>query len=164
MAISGLTSHPSGSQARFVKSVNEAEKNSVLPCCAYKLKVLRDGVGLGHDDYLAHPHLPVPAQRLNQADPRSGFGLNELLGRTCRAISVLALGLRVEPEDAQFLVAATGLGDARRPRDGLVARRQFQHGEAAVERGRPRIAARCSRAVSRDEMGGTSSSMPPAKT
>ena len=29
--------------------------------------------------------------------------MNELLGRTCRAISVLPLGLRVEPEDAQFL-------------------------------------------------------------
>ena len=58
--------------------------------------------------------------------------------------------LRVEPEDAQFLVAATSLGDARRPRDGLIARRQFQHGEAAVERGRPRIAAHHNGAVSID--------------
>lgn len=41
----------------------------------------------------------------------------------CRAISVSPLGLWVEPEDAQFLVAPTGLGDTRRPRDGLVARR-----------------------------------------
>src|SRR5258707_3012602 len=46
------------------------------------------------------------------------------------------LGLWVEPEDAQFLFAPAGLGDTRRPRDGLVARRQFQHGEAAIERGR----------------------------
>src|SRR5690349_24655571 len=84
---------------------------------------------------------------------RSDFGLNELLGRTCRAISVSSLGLWVEPEDAQFLVAPTGLGDTRRPRDGLVARRQFQDGEAAIERGRPRIAADCNRAVSSDEHG-----------
>jgi hypothetical protein len=65
----------------------------------------------------------------------------------------LSAVLRVEPEDAQFLVAATGLGDARRPRDGLIALQQFQHGEAAVERGRPMIAAHCNRAVSRDEYG-----------
>src|SRR5678816_2546061 len=78
---------------------------------------------------------------------------DRLLCRTCRAILVSPLGLWVEPEDAQFLVAPTGLGDTRRPRDGFVARRQFQHGEAAIERGRPRIAAHCNPAVSRDEHG-----------
>src|SRR6185312_6253392 len=69
------------------------------------------------------------------------------------AVFTLPSGLRVEPEDAQFLVAATGFGDTRRPRDGLIARRQFQHGEAAVELWRPGIAARCNGAVSRDEHG-----------
>src|SRR5258707_12228410 len=63
------------------------------------------------------------------------------------------LGLWVEAEDAEFLFAPAGLGDTRRPRDGLVARRQFQHGEAAIERGRPRITTHCNRAVSRDENG-----------
>src|ERR1043166_6528419 len=62
-------------------------------------------------------------------------------------------GLWVEPEDAQFLGAPASPGDTSRPRDGLVARRQFQHGEATVERGRPGIAAACNRAVSRDEDG-----------
>src|SRR5713101_5024957 len=69
-------------------------------------------------------------------------------GYRCPGGGVSPLGLWVEPEDAQFLVAPTGLGDTRRPRDGLVARRQFQHREAAIERGRPRIAAHCNRAVS----------------
>src|SRR3954469_17646286 len=76
-----------------------------------------------------------------------------MVARSRGAISVSPLGLWVEPEDAQFLVAPTGLGDTRRPGDGLVARRQFQHGEAAIEHGRPRIAAHCNRAVGRDEHG-----------
>src|SRR5258706_13845836 len=71
----------------------------------------------------------------------------------CELVPVSPLGLWVEPEDAQFLVAPTGLGDTRRPRNGLAARRQFQHGEAAIERGPPRIAAHCNRAVSRDQHG-----------
>src|SRR3954451_19516163 len=54
-----------------------------------------------------------------------------MVARSRGAISVSPLGLWVEPEDAQFLVAPTGLGETRRPRDGLVARKQFQHGEAA---------------------------------
>src|SRR5262249_56336307 len=69
----------------------------------------------------------------------------------CPAISVWPSGLRIEPEDAQLLIATTGLGDARSPRDSLVARRQFEHGEAAVKRGRPRIAAHCDCALSRDQ-------------
>ena len=47
--------------------------------------------------------------------------MNEVFGRTCRAISVLPSGLRGEPEDAQLLVPVTGLGDARHPRDGRLA-------------------------------------------
>ena len=73
-------------------------------------------------------------------------------------------GLRVEPEDPQLLVAAAGLRDARGPRDGLLARGQLEDGEAAVEWGRPRIAALGDRAVGRDTCGGTASSMPPPKT
>ena len=65
----------------------------------------------------------------------------------------LPSGLRVEPKDAQFLVTAAGLRDARGPRDGLLARRQFEHGEAAVERRSPRVATLGDCAVGRDERG-----------
>ena len=41
----------------------------------------------------------LAAYRLNQAAPRSGVGLNELLGRIFSAISMPPSGLRVEPED-----------------------------------------------------------------
>lgn len=61
--------------------------------------------------------------------------------------------MRVELEDALLLVAAAGLRDARGPSDGLFARRQFEHGEAAVERGRPRVAALGDRAVGGDPYG-----------
>src|SRR5690606_1847343 len=64
-----------------------------------------------------------------------------------------ASGLRIEPEHAQFLVATAGRGDARGPRDGLLAGGQFEHGEAAIERRRPRIAALRGRAGGRDEHG-----------
>jgi NAD(P)-dependent dehydrogenase (short-subunit alcohol dehydrogenase family) len=57
--------------------------------------------------------------------PDAAVGLNDLLGRTVCAISVPPSGLRVELEDAQLLVAATGFSDARGPRDGLVARGQL---------------------------------------
>ncbi len=63
----------------------------------------------------------MESKRLILPEPRSGFGLYELSGRTFHAISVSPSGLWVESEDAQFLVAPTGLGDTRRPRDGLVA-------------------------------------------
>jgi len=62
-------------------------------------------------------------------------------------------GLRIELEDAQLLVAAAGLRDARGPRDSLLARGQFEHGEAAVEWGCPRVATLDDCAVSRDEHG-----------
>lgn len=42
-------------------------------------------------------------------------------------------GLRIELENAQFLIATAGLGDARGPGDGLFGRRQFEHGETAIE-------------------------------
>ena len=48
---------------------------------------------------------------------------NALSGRTYCGISVSPSGLWVEPEDAQFLGAPARLGETRRPRDGLVARR-----------------------------------------
>src|SRR5258706_5753924 len=57
----------------------------------------------------------------------------------------------VEPEDAQLLIAAAGLRDACGPRDGLIARGQFEHGEAAVEWRRPWVAAFGDCAIGRDE-------------
>src|SRR5215469_13274056 len=60
-------------------------------------------------------------------------------------------GLWVESEHAQFLVTAAGFRNARGPRDGLLTRGQFEHSEAAIERGCPRIAALRNRAVGRDE-------------
>jgi hypothetical protein len=59
----------------------------------------------------------------------------------------------IEPEDAQLLIAAAGLRDACSPRDRLIARGQLEHGEAAVERRRPRVAAFGDRAIRRDECG-----------
>src|SRR3954462_3623005 len=59
----------------------------------------------------------------------------------------------VEPEDAQLLIAAAGLRDACGPRDGLIARGQFEHGEAAVEWWRPWVAAFGDRAIGRDKCG-----------
>src|SRR5512134_2699190 len=56
-------------------------------------------------------------------------------------------GLRVELEGAQFLVASASPGDSCGPRDRLVTRRQLEHGEAAVQLGRPRIATLGDRAV-----------------
>lgn len=73
-------------------------------------------------------------------------------------------GLWVESEHAQFLVTAAGFRDARGRRDGLLARGQFEHSEAAIERGCPRIAALRNRAVGETSTGGTFSSMPPPKT
>ena len=61
-------------------------------------------------------------------------------------------GLRVELEDAQLLVAAAGLRDARGPRDGLFARGQFEHGETAVERGRTHLETSTARAVERGKL------------
>ena len=62
-------------------------------------------------------------------------------------------GLRVEPEKAQFLVAAAGSCDSRGPRNRRLARRQFEHGEPTVERRCPRIATRSDRAIGRDQHG-----------
>src|SRR5258706_15057290 len=59
----------------------------------------------------------------------------------------------VEPEDAQLLIAAAGLRDAGGPRDGLIARGQFEHGETAVEWRRPWVAAFGDCAIRRDECG-----------
>lgn len=71
-----------------------------------------------------------------------------------RTSHFLALsGLRVKPENAQFLAAAAGLRETCGPRHGFLVRGQFEHREAAVELGRPRIAAVGDRAVSRDEYG-----------
>src|SRR6266496_2567054 len=64
-----------------------------------------------------------------------------------------ASGLRIEPKDAQFLIAAACLCDACGPRNGLLARGQFEHGEAAVEWGCPRVATLGDGAVSGDERG-----------
>jgi hypothetical protein len=72
--------------------------------------------------------------------------MHEWSGRTSAPFPCSS-GLRVEPEDAQFLVAAAGLREACDPRNSLPAREQLQHGEAAIERGRPRIAAFGDRAV-----------------
>src|SRR5215213_2410144 len=72
----------------------------------------------------------------------------------CRTFCVILLpssGQWVELEDAQLLVAAACLCDACGPRYGLLARRQFEHGKAAVEWGCPRVAACSDRAVGRDE-------------
>jgi hypothetical protein len=59
-------------------------------------------------------------QRRNEAAPLRGVGLNDVFGRTVCPIAVPPSGLRVEPKDAQLLGAATGLRDARGPRDGLI--------------------------------------------
>jgi len=63
------------------------------------------------------------------------------------------LRCRIEPEDAQLLSAAAGLRQACGPHDGLLSRGQFEHGEAAVEWRRPRVAAFGDRAIGRDEYG-----------
>src|SRR5258706_11112665 len=108
--------------------------------CAYALEHCRL-LAIGHKG------LKRITGKKNEAAPRSSVGLNDVFGRTVCAISVPPSGLRVEPKDAQLLGAATGFRDARGPRDGLVARGQFEYGEATVERGRPRIAALGDRAV-----------------
>jgi hypothetical protein len=90
---------------------------------------------------------PDATQRLNQADPKSVVGSNEMPGGKGRIDQVLHLGLRINSINAQFLFAATGPGDARHPRNGVIARRQFQHHEAAIELWCPWIAALCNQAV-----------------
>src|SRR5262245_53969506 len=100
-----------------------------------------------------HGAIDRGTQRRNEAAPLRGVGLNDVFGRTICAISVSPSRLWVELKDAQLLGAATGFRDARGPRDGLLARGQFEYGEAAVERGRPRIATLGDRAVGRDEHG-----------
>lgn len=65
-------------------------------------------------------------------DPEEILRKSGYEGRGRSENSRRCLRLRVELEDAQLLVAAAGLRDARGPRDGLFARGQFEHGEAAV--------------------------------
>jgi hypothetical protein len=76
---------------------------------------------------------------------RSAFGADVPLAvRYGAALDLLHLGggdpcvmgdrtltVRVVPELAEFLRATAGHGDLSRPLDGVLARRQFQHGEPA---------------------------------
>jgi hypothetical protein len=52
------------------------------------------------------------------------------------------------------LITATGLRDARGPRDGFFTRREFEHSEAAVKRGRPWVAAFVDAAAEDVDAGG----------
>ena len=63
------------------------------------------------------------------------------------------LGLRIESEYPQFLVAAARFRDTGGPCDGLLTRGKFEHGEPAVEPWRPGVAAFGDRAVRRDAHG-----------
>ena len=65
---------------------------------------------------------PSMASRLNDFTPCS-FSFNESLDRIFRAIPVPHLRPRIEPKHAQFLVAATRLGDPSRPGNRLLASR-----------------------------------------
>lgn len=69
-------------------------------------------------------------------------------------LSQRPLGSGVGAEEAEFLGAAAGLGEAGGPLDGVVAGGEFEDGEAAVEGWGPGVAARGGGAVGGDEGGG----------
>src|SRR5215813_9974605 len=113
---------------------------SVVPSWDARIPILISPLSL----YPSNSHSEWRAKRV---------GLNELLAALPAPLFVPLSGSWVESEHAQFLVTAAGFRDARGPRDGLLARGQFEHSEAAIERGCPRIAALRNRAVGRDEHG-----------
>lgn len=66
----------------------------VIRRCAHRIERMHDRGRRSSFD------IHMVAQRLNQGDPGSGFGLNEVPGCTSCAVSVPHSGPRVEPEDA----------------------------------------------------------------